>query len=440
MAQAFGYRIPAAALDRTGFQPGARPRPDRLRGVRPSEGSCMLNTDTQRREGPLAGVRVVDLTHMLAGPYSTWLLGALGAEVIKIERPGKGDFTRIIAPFSEEESIYFLSVNRNKRSLTLNLKEEKGKEIFKKIVATSDVLVENNRAGAMDRLGLGYNDLKTVNPRLVYASISGFGQDGPYRHRPCFDVVAQAMSGMMSITGEPGGDPCRVGASIGDIGSSLFAAVGILAALQKRASSGEGSFIDVAMLDCQLALMENAIARFLNAGETPRALGSRHPLIAPFQAFPTADKPIAICVDTNEQWDRMCRAMGLEHLLSDPRFPTGSARNANHAELEPLLREVFLTRGRDAWLDAMEDADVPASPINSVPDALNDPQVVHRKMVVEVPEGSGKRFAAVPITMPEAPLPAESPAPRLGEHTDAILADLGFSPDEIGAFRRDAVV
>lgn len=400
----------------------------------------MPSTEPQRRDGPLAGVRVVDLTHMLAGPYSTWLLGALGADVIKIERPGKGDFTRIIAPFSGDESIYFLSVNRNKRSLTLNLKEERGRAIFKSIVRTSDVLVENNRAGAMDRLGLGYADLKAVNERLIYASISGFGQDGPYRHRPCFDVVAQAMSGMMSITGEPGGQPARVGASIGDIGSSLFATIGILSALQKRASTGEGSFIDVAMLDCQLALMENAIARYLNAGDVPRALGSRHPLIAPFQSFPTADKPIAVCVDTNEQWERMCRAMGLEALLTDPRFLTGSERNSAHAALEPLLVPVFATRTRDDWLDLFEEADVPASPINSVPDALADPQVIHRNMVVEVPAGSGKRFAAVPIHTPGTPLPAEAPAPRLGEHTDAILAELGFGPADIDALRADAVV
>ncbi|MGF7175619.1 CaiB/BaiF CoA transferase family protein [Azospirillum doebereinerae] len=400
----------------------------------------MTDTETQRRDGPLAGVRVVDLTHMLAGPYSTWLLGALGADVIKIERPGKGDFTRVIAPFSDDESIYFMSVNRNKRSLTLNLKEEKGREILKRIVASSDVLVENNRAGAMDRLGLGYADLKAVNEKLIYASISGFGQDGPYRHRPCFDVVAQAMSGMMSITGEPGGQPNRVGASIGDIGSSLFAAIGVLSALQKRNSTGEGSFIDVAMLDCQLALMENAIARYLNAGDVPRALGSRHPLIAPFQSFPTADKPIAVCVDTNEQWERMCGAMGLEHLLTDPRFLTGSQRNANHAELEPLLIPVFATRPRDEWLDLFDEADVPSSPINSVPDALLDPQVVHRNMVVEVPAGSGKRFAAVPIHMQGAPLAAEAPAPKLGEHTADILAELGFSPADVEALRRDAVV
>ncbi|WP_376960504.1 CaiB/BaiF CoA-transferase family protein [Azospirillum sp. A26] len=400
----------------------------------------MTNTETQRRDGPLAGVRVVDLTHMLAGPYSTWLLGALGADVIKIERPGKGDFTRVIAPFSDDESIYFMSVNRNKRSLTLNLKEEKGKEIFKRIVATSDVLVENNRAGTMDRLGLGYDDLKPVNPKLVYASISGFGQDGPYRHRPCFDVVAQAMSGMMSITGEPGGQPARVGASIGDIGSSLFATIGILSALQKRAATGEGSFIDVAMLDCQLALMENAIARYLNAGDVPRALGSRHPLIAPFQSFPTADKPIAVCVDTNEQWERLVGAMGLRHLLADPRFLTGSLRNAHHAELEPLLIPVFAGRTRDEWLERLEAADVPSSPINSVADALVDPQVVHRGMVVEVPPNSGKRFAAVPIHMQGAPLAAEAPAPRLGEHTDAILAELGFAAADIEALRTAAVV
>jgi len=390
--------------------------------------------------GPLSGIRVIDATHMLAGPYCTWLLGALGADVIKIERRGAGDFTRIIAPFRDEKSIYFMSVNRNKRSLTLDLKSPRGKEIFAKLLAGADVFVENNRAGVMDRLGFGYDAAAKINPRLIYASISGFGQTGPYKHKPSFDAIAQALSGMMSITGEEAGPPARVGASIGDIGSSLFATIGVLSALQQRERTGRGTFVDVAMLDCQLALMENAIARYLNAGEEPRRLGSRHPLIAPFQAFATADEPIAVCVDTNEQWLRLCGALERPDLLTDTRFPNGSARAANHAELEPVLAALFATRGRDEWLAILDEADVPASAINSVPEALADPQVVSRNMVAEVPAGSGRRFVGVPIQMPKTPLPQEKAPPELGEHSDAILQDLGFSSEDIEALRAEAVI
>lgn len=398
-------------------------------------------TETQENaRGPLAGVRVLDVTHMLAGPYCTWLLGALGADVIKIERPQSGDFTRIIEPMVDEESIYFLSVNRNKRSVTINLKDPRGKALFEKIAATCDVLVENNRAGVMDRLGLGKEDLAKINPRLIYTSISGFGQDGPYRHKPAFDVVAQALSGMMSITGEPGGGPCRVGASIGDIGASLFAAVGILAALQQRSSTGRAEAIDIAMLDCQLALMENAVARYLNNDDIPKALGSRHPLIAPFQAFATLDRPIAVCVDTNEQWVRMCRAMEIEELLADERFPTGSRRAANHAELEPLLKAVFGRKTRAQWLDLFDAADVPASAINSVEEALVDPQVQHRRMVVEVPIGSGRKFIDIPIHMRDGARPPQRPAPGLGEHNRQVLAELDMGEEEIDALERDRVI
>lgn len=398
-------------------------------------------TETQENaRGPLAGVRVLDVTHMLAGPYCTWLLGALGADVIKIERPQSGDFTRIIEPMVDDESIYFLSVNRNKRSVTINLKEPRGKALFERLAATCDVLVENNRAGVMDRLGLGKEDLAKSNPRLIYTSISGFGQDGPYRHKPAFDVVAQALSGMMSITGEPGGGPCRVGASIGDIGASLFAAVGILAALQQRSSTGRAEAIDIAMLDCQLALMENAVARYLNNDDIPKALGSRHPLIAPFQAFATLDRPIAVCVDTNEQWVRMCRAMELEELLADERFPTGSRRAANHAELEPLLKAVFALKTRAQWLELFDAADVPASAINSVEEALVDPQVQHRRMVVEVPIGSGRKFIDIPIHMRDGARPPQRPAPGLGEHNRQVLAELDIGEEEIDALERDRVI
>lgn len=390
--------------------------------------------------GPLSGIRVIDATHMLAGPYCTWLLGALGADVIKIERRVAGDFTRIIAPFRDQKSIYFMSVNRNKRSLALDLKNPRGKQILERLLASADVFVENNRAGVMDRLGFGYDAVATLNPRLVYASISGFGQTGPYRHKPAFDAIAQALSGMMSITGEEDGPPARVGTSIGDIGSSLFATIGVLSALQQRERSGRGTFVDVAMLDCQLALMENAVARWLNAGEFPRRLGSRHPLIAPFQAFRTADEPIAVCVDTNEQWQRLCAAIERPDLLSDGRFPDGSVRAANHGDLEPILAAIFLARGRAEWLDLLERADVPASAINSVPEALEDAQVVSRAMVAEVPPGSGNRFVSVPIKMPHTPLPAETAPPDLGEHSDEILGDLGFSPEQIATLRAEAVI
>ncbi len=392
--------------------------------------------------GPLAGLRVVDLTHMLAGPYCTWLLGGLGAEVIKVEMPGRGDSSRGVAPFLNGESIYFLSVNRNKRGLTLTLKRDRGREIFRRLVGTADVLVENYRPGVIDRLGLGYPELATLNPRLVYASISGFGQSGPYGSKPAYDLVAQALSGMMSVTGEPGGPPARVGVSIGDLAASLFATVGILAALHDRTHSGRGTYIDVSMLDCQIALLENAVARYLNAGELAQRLGSRHPLIAPFQAFPTADDPVVVRVDGEEQWGRFCRAVGLDALLDDPRFADAVARVRQRAELEPILVDVFRRKGRREWLEILEAADVPGGPINTIADALQSPQVVARQMIreVEVPPGGKARFAGLPIQMLSHASARETPPPRIGEHTVSILGELGFSREETVRFRTEGVI
>jgi CoA:oxalate CoA-transferase len=388
--------------------------------------------------GPLAGIRITDCTHMLAGPYCTWLLGSLGADVIKVERREKGDFTREIAPFSGDESLFFMSANRNKRSLTLDLKDPKGKEIFRKLVGTSDVLVENNRAGVMERLGFGYEAMSAVNPRLVYASISGFGQTGPYSHRPCFDLVAQAMSGMMSITGEMNGPPCRVGTSLGDVAAGVFGAIGILSAIQQRSTTGRGTYIDVAMVDCQIALMENAFARFLNTGKSPVALGSRHPLVAPFQAFSTADHPIIVCVDTDDQWRRLCKVIGEEGLLTDERFLTPSGRADNHADLEPILMTVFAGKPRQDWLALLEEVDVPVSPINSISDAVDDPQIQHRAMIDMLPDGT--RFVGMPFKMPRTPLLKQKQPPKLGEHTDDVLTELGFSAGEIDNLRSEAVV
>lgn len=392
------------------------------------------------QDKPLQGLKVLDITHMLAGPYCTWMLGLMGADVIKVERPGEGDFARAIAPFRDDESLYFMSVNRNKRSITLNLKTEEGKKILRDLIVQSDILVENNRAGVMDRLGLGYQDARAINTRLIYASISGYGQTGPYRHKPAFDVIAQAVSGMMSITGQEGGPPARVGVSIGDIASGLFAAVAVLAAVEGRHKSGEGAFVDVSMMDCQLALMENAVSRYLNAGEVPVRLGSRHPLIAPFQSFNTADQPIAICVDTEPQWHRFCHALGVEALLDDPRFADGPMRAARHAELEPLLNAVFSQGRRDDFLERLEAADVPCSPINSIPEVTQDPQVAHRQVLVEVPKASGIKYVGAPFHYNGGPVSGETAPPALGAHSEEILAELGLDNVRIAELRRNGVL
>ncbi|MGX1186384.1 CoA:oxalate CoA-transferase [Pseudomonas sp. F-14 TE3623] len=392
-------------------------------------------------KGPLSGIRVIDATHMLAGPYSTWLLAMLGADVIKIERPQGGDYTRSVAPFKDEESIYFNSVNRNKRSVALNLKEEEGKAVLRQLLTTADVFIENNRAGAMERLGFGYKAVSELNPQLVYAAISGFGQDGPYKHLPSFDVVAQAMSGMMSITGEEFGPPARVGISLGDIGSGLFTTVGVLAALVGRGQEGgKGSFIDISMLDCQLAMMENAVARFLQVGDIPRRLGSRHALIAPFQAFATADEPIAICVDTEEQWQRMCIAMQRPEWIDDPLLRDGPLRAQNHARLEPLMTARLQESGREFWMTTLQAADVPCSPINTVVEAIADPQVQHRGMIVEVPAQSGNRYVKHPVHMPYTEMVEEKPSPGLGEHSVGVLRELGYSDEQISAFKDRGVI
>jgi len=401
-----------------------------------------MSTKTQNsNKGPLNGIRVIDATHMLAGPYATWLLASLGAEVIKVERPNGGDYTRGVAPFKDDGSVYFNSVNRNKRSLTLNLKDEEGKAVLRQLLSTADVFVENNRAGAMERLGFGYETVREYNPGVVYASISGFGQDGPYKHLPSFDVVAQAMSGMMSITGEEFGPPARVGISLGDIGSGLFTTVGILAALvDKERNGGTGAFIDISMLDCQLAMMENAVARYLQVGDVPKRLGSRHALIAPFQAFPTADEPIAICVDTEEQWQRMCLAMDRAAWIDDPLLRDGPLRAQNHAHLEPLMKTRLTEYGREHWLKTLQAADVPCSPINTVAEAIADPQVQHRGMIVEVPAQSGNCYVKHPLHMPYTQMVDEQPSPGLGQHSASVLKELGYSDDQIVSYKARGVI
>ena len=392
---------------------------------------------------PLSGLRVLDLTRVLAGPYCTMVLADLGAEVIKVEIPGRGDDARHFGPFVGPESAYFMSLNRNKKSVALNLKHDQGREVFLKLVRRADVLVENFRPGTMDKLGLGYERLSAENPRLVYAAISGFGHTGPYREKPAYDIVVQGMGGIMSITGHPGGPPTRVGASIGDITAGLFGAVGILAALRERERTGRGRFVDVAMLDCQVAILENAIARYEVSGEVPGRIGNRHPSITPFTSVEASDGYLIIAVGNDALWEKFCRLVGREDLLADPRFRTNQDRTERWEELEPILAAIFRTRTVGEWLSALEHAGIPCGPINTIDRVVSDPQVQARGMIVAVdhPDAGPVKMAASPVKLAPAPPPRYRPSPRLGEHTRDVLAALaGLTEEDLAELERQGVV
>lgn len=393
---------------------------------------------------PLAGLKVLDLTRVLAGPYCTLVLADLGAEVVKVEVPGLGDDARHFGPFVGTESAYFMSLNRNKKSITLNLKEERARELFLALVGSFDVLVENFRPGTMEKLGLGYDRLARAHPGLVYAAASGFGHTGPYRLKPAYDVVVQGMGGIMSITGHPGGPPTRVGASIGDITAGLFTAIGILAALRDRERTGKGQMVDVAMLDCQVAILENALARYEVSGQVPGRIGNRHPSITPFTSVPASDGHLIIAVGNDALWEKFCRLVGRGDLWADPEFRTNHDRTENWGRLEPLLAEVFAGRTTADWLALLEGAGIPCGPINGIDQVVQDPQIAAREMVVEVehPVAGTLKMAGCPIKLSEAPRHwLRRPSPLLGEHTDQVLREsLGLGADEVRALREAGVV
>lgn len=377
-------------------------------------------------ERPLEGIKVIDVSRVLAGPYATMLLADMGAEVIKIERPGQGDDSRSFGPFVNGKSAYFMSVNRGKKSVVLNLKDPEDRERFKALVKQADVLVENFRPGAMERLGLDYEKLSVLNPRLIYAACSGFGQQGPYRLKPAYDIIIQAMSGLMSITGPGPGQPTRVGTSIADLVAALFTVIGILAALNERNRTGRGQMVDVAMLDCQLALLENALARYFATGEDPVPLGNRHPSIAPFSSFNAADGQFVLAVGNNSLWEAFCNAVGQPALLEDPRFADNASRTTHWAELHQILEELFRTKTVAEWLELLDSHGIPCGPINTISAVAGDPHVQERGMVVElVDEEAGPvKMAGLPIKFSRSSCTIDKPAPRLGAHTEEVLSSL----------------
>jgi crotonobetainyl-CoA:carnitine CoA-transferase CaiB-like acyl-CoA transferase len=375
-------------------------------------------------------MKVLDASRVLAGPFAAMMLGDLGHDVVKIERPGDGDQTRAWGPpWQDGQSAYYLSVNRNKRSLTLNLKAPEGQEIFRRLAAASDVLLENFRAGELDALGLGYDALSRLNPRLVFCSITGYGQTGPWKDRPAYDLALQAESGWMSITGEAGAPPVRVGVAVIDLLTAHYATQAVLSALVERAETGRGKRIDLSMLDCAAASLSYMAQNVLATGRSPERMGSRHPNIVPYQAFPTRDGYVVIAGGSQAIWERLCAAIVRRDLASDPRFSDNSKRVVNREALERILEPIFRGRETSAWLAVLQANDIPATPVNDLATALTLPPLAERAMVSPAMLGS-------PVSRGRQ----HRRPPRLGEHTDEILREIGYDAAAIDGLRTRSVV
>ena len=394
----------------------------------------------------LEGIRVLDLTRALAGPFSTLMLGDYGADVIKIEIPGSGDDTRTWGPpFIGDESAYFLSINRNKRSLTLNFKDEKAKEIFLKLAKDADVIVENFTPGVMDRFGLGYDVIKEVNPGIVFCSVSGFGQTGPYRSRPAYDQIMQGISGLMSITGEPDGEPQKVGIAVADIGAGMWAAFAVMAAIHNRShkGNGQGQHIDISMMDAQVAWLTYQAANFFANGTPPKRLGAAHPNLVPYQAFMCQDnKYLNLAVGSERIWERFCEGMDMPELRDNPDYKTNIERAQNREKIVPYLQEVFIKQPVNHWVEKLQAVSVPCGPINDLEDVFSDPQLLSRDMFVEISHPTlGKiKQTGLPLKFSRTPGGLDRPPPLLGEHNHEVLKEIGFSTSEIEKLETQNVI
>ena len=377
-------------------------------------------------DGPLKNLLVVDLTRVLVGPYCTMILSDLGARVIKVEAPETGDDSRKFGPFIKDYSAYFMSLNRGKESIALNLKNSDDKKIFDKILSKADILVENFKPGTLKNWGYGWEEVNKKFPKLIYASASGFGQTGPLKELPAYDMVVQGMGGLMSVTGQPNSEPTRVGTSIGDITAGLFTTIGINAALYDRQKTGKGMYIDVSMLDCQIAILENAIARYLSKNEIPKPMGSRHPSIAPFEAFKTEDSYIIIAAGNDKLFEKLCNILEVPEIFTDEKFNSNSARAKNMDELKKILENKLLTKSTNEWVRLMEKDKIPCGPIFNIKDAVENPQVEARNMIVKAYHKiiGDFKLAGNPIKMSAYEDPDKrGDIPDLDEHREKIIKE-----------------
>ncbi|MGG1677359.1 CaiB/BaiF CoA transferase family protein [Neobacillus sp. NRS-1170] len=391
----------------------------------------------------LDGIKVLDLSRTLAGPYCSMLLGDMGADIIKVEQPGKGDESRRFTPPAwNGESCYYLSSNRNKRSITIDLKSAEGREIIYELARNSDVLLENFRTGALDKLGLGYERLKEINPKLIYCSISGFGRTGPEKNRAGYDLLLQGYGGLMSITGEADRTPVKAGMSIVDLTTGMYAVYGILTALIARNKTERGQFIDVSLLDGQVSLLNHMATGYFATGNPAGRMGSAHPTLVPYQSFSAKDMDIILAVANNGLWEKCCRAMGWGDLLEDSRFAANEDRVSHRSILIPIISERLSQLNSEEIFAAMDAAGVPCGPIHTIDQVVNHPQVKAREMIIEVehPNVHNLKMPGFPVKLSETPASLKKHPPLLGEHTEEVLDQLGFSAEQIEELKRKRVI
>ena len=392
--------------------------------------------------GPLEGLFVLDVSRTLAGPFCTMNLGDMGADVIKVEEPTSGDETRQWSPYWDGQSCFYLAVNRNKRNIAVNLKHPQGVEIVKKLAAQADVMIESFRTGATDRMGLGYQEINALNPRIIYCAISGFGRTGPLRHKGGYDLMVQAYSGLMSMTGEPQRTPLRVGFSLVDITCGWVAYGGIMTALYQREKTGKGQYIEASLLEGMVSAASYHIVNYLGTGTIPGPLGQGHPSLAPYQMFPSKDGRVMLGAANDGLWQKFCAVTGRQDLATDARFRTNRQRVDNRQALLPILEALFRTKTTAEWLDLLEEAGIPNAPVNTIADIVHDPQVAHRDMIVDVPHPSvaGLRAPACPMKLSDGPASIRRHPPENGEHTAEILLALGYSQDDIASLEATGAV